>query len=424
MSRINSFLQVPPSNEFPLNNVPVGMAKFRGRSEKFACTRIGDFVIRLDVLESSGLLRLPLTADDSVFATSSLKAFVSSGPAVWQHFRSSIQGIFGEGSSLAGDDRVSHCVRPVSDVDITMPMEIGAFTDFYSSKHHAANLGRILRGNDNPLQPNWLHLPVAYDARASSVVVSGTPLRRPRGQIRPTPEASPEFAPTRKLDAELELGAIIGIANSLGAPVPIEKSLSHVFGFVLLNDWSARDIQSWEYQPLGPFLGKSFCTTISPWIIMTEALDPFRRPVGVQEPQPLPYLFTRPDYLFDIELEMGLKTPTMNDFEAVCQTNALNLYWTIAQQIAHHTSNGCNLQVGDLLGSGTISGTEQGQLGSFMENSWNGTRDVMLTNGERRRFLLDGDEVRLSGRCRGSDYIIGFGDASGKLLAPIEPVGS
>lgn len=416
MSLKRSFIPSAMRGEFPLNNIPLGIAFQRGTHRHFLCTRIGDSIIRLDVLEASGLLSLPEPAGHDVFAQRYLNSFISTGPQAWIAFRSTIQELFSEQSSFRDDGRLLNSIVAPGDVEMTMPVDVRAFTDFYSSKLHASNLGKILRGNDNPLQPNWLHMPVAYDARASSVVVSGTPVQRPSGQFRLDPDAPPLFAPTRKLDAELEIGTIIGVANDLGVPVPIKSALAHAFGFVLLNDWSARDIQSFEYQPLGPFLGKSFCTTISTWVIMQAALVDFRRPIGVQDPPPLPHLMVSPDYVFDIDLELSIKTPGLSDFTVLSRTNATNLYWTVAQQIAHHTSNGCNLQIGDLLGSGTISGPGDGQLGSFMEMSWNGTRDVHLNNGEVRRFLSDGDHVRLTGRCHGNDYSVGFGEAAGTVF--------
>src|SRR5207302_3269910 len=303
-----------------------------------------------------------------------------------------------------------------SDVVMQLPAKIGNYTDFYSSYHHAHNVGTMLRGPENALMPNWKWLPVAYHGRASSLVVSGTDVRRPKGQIKPPDAAIPVFSPTKSLDYELEMAFLIGPGNSLGQPVPVDRALDHIFGFVLMNDWSARDIQAWEYQPLGPFLAKNFCTSISPWVVMLEALEPFRKPLSKQDPEPLPYLRAKNDFTFDIQLEARLQTPQLESPHPITRTNFQNLYWSISQQLAHHTVGGCNLQPGDLLASGTISGESEDSRGCMLELTWRGANPLKLPNDETRKWLEDGDTLAITGWCEGDDYRIGFGEVSGKIL--------
>jgi fumarylacetoacetase len=300
--------------------------------------------------------------------------------------------------------------------ELFLPVAIGDYSDFFTGIHHATNMGRMLRP-DNPLLPNYKWVPIGYHGRASSIVISGTPVRRPRGQIKL--EEKPVFAPSRRLDYEAELGFVIGPGNPLGKKIEIKKAGEHVFGVVLLNDWSARDIQGWEYQPLGPFLAKSFATTISPWIVTLDALEPYRCPVfprAPEDPQPLPYLSYEKDHGYDITLEMHLKTRAMRSALRVSRSSFRDSYWTVAQMVAHQTSNGCNLQPGDLLGSGTISGSAAGSAGSIMELTQAGKSPLELPGGEKRSFLEDGDEVTERGRCERAGYAaIGFGEASGRI---------
>ena len=297
-----------------------------------------------------------------------------------------------------------------------LPSRIGDYTDFYSSYHHAHNVGTMLRGPENALMPNWKWLPVAYHGRASSIVVSGTDVGRPSGQIKAPDLSAPVFGSTKSLDYELEMAFLIGPGNSLGKPVPIDRAIDHIFGFVLMNDWSARDIQAWEYQPLGPFLAKNFCTSISPWVVMLEALEPFRKPLPRQDPEPLPYLQQKDDFTFNIQLEAQLKTSSMDAPHTITRTNFQNLYWSIAQQLAHHTINGCNLQPGDLLSSGTISGPAEESRGCMLELTWRGANPLELPNGETRKWLEDGDALRITGWCQGDGYRVGFGEVSGDIL--------
>ena len=297
-----------------------------------------------------------------------------------------------------------------------MPCTIPNYTDFYSSREHATNVGVMLRGPDNALMPNWLHLPVAYHGRASSVVVSGTDIRRPHGQTKADDTAAPSFGSSRSLDFELELGMLIGAGNELGRPISTGQAPHHVFGMVLVNDWSARDIQKWEYQPLGPFLAKNFATSISPWVVTLDALAPFRIAGPKQDPEPLPYLRCSGNWAYDIHLEVLLQTEAMKEPVRISATNSKYLYWNICQQIAHHTINGCNLQTGDLLASGTISGPTPDSLGSMLELAWKGTRPIALPGGETRVFLKDGDRVTMKAWCQGDGYRVGFGEVTGQVL--------
>ena len=304
-----------------------------------------------------------------VFTADSLNGFLSLGRPAWRKTREIIQHLLAAETAELRDDAAlrEHVFHAQKDVTMLLPARIGDYTDFYSSYHHAYNVGTMLRGPENALMPNWKWLPMAYHGRASSIVPSGTDVRRPHGQIKPPDAAAPIFGPSRSLDFELETAFFIGPRNELGEPIPIEQAADHIFGLVLMNDWSARDIQTWEYQPLGPFLAKNFCTSISPWVVTLEALEPFRKPLPAQDPEPLPYLRAPNDFTFDIRLEAHLQTATMSAPHMITRSNFQNLYWSIAQQLAHHTVGGCNLQPGDLLASGTISGPTEDRRGSMLE---------------------------------------------------------
>jgi fumarylacetoacetase len=314
--------------------------------------------------------------------------------------------------------RVFHAQK---DVTMQLPARIGDYTDFYSSYHHAHNVGTMLRGPENALMPNWKWLPVAYHGRASSIVVSGSDVRRPQGQTKPPDAPAPIFGPTKSFDYELEMAFLIGPGNKLGEPVPIDRAADHIFGFVLMNDWSARDIQAWEYQPLGPFLAKNFATSISPWVVTMEALEPFRKPLPKQDPEPLPYLQAKEDFMFDIALEAKLQTAKMTKPHVITRTNFQNLYWSISQQLAHHTVAGCNLQPGDLLASGTISGPTEDSRGCMLELTWRGADPLKLPGGETRKWLEDGDTLVITGWCQGDGYRIGFGEVSGRIIGSDPP---
>jgi fumarylacetoacetase len=340
------------------------------------------------------------------------------GRPAWAEARAAVSRLLRADEPTLRDDsaRREHVLIPQADVEMSMPAEVGDYTDFYSSREHARNVGTMIRGADKALMPNWLWLPVAYHGRASSLVVSGAGVRRPCGQYKPDGSDIPVFGPTRALDFELETAVFVGPGNELGRPIPAAQAEDHLFGMVLLNDWSARDIQTWEYVPLGPFLAKNFCTTISPWVVPLEALEPFRIAGPPQNPPPLPYLATTGPQSFDVRLEAALQTATMERPHRICSTNFKYLYWSMTQQLAHHTVNGCNLRPGDLLASGTISGETPDSYGSLLELAWRGAKPLSLPNGERRSFLQDGDRVTLTGWAQGDGYRVGFGEATGTAL--------
>jgi fumarylacetoacetase len=353
-----------------------------------------------------------------VFSKDSLNAFLALGRPAWRKAREVLQRLLSADTSTLRDDAKLHArvFHAQEDVVMKLPVRVGNYTDFYSSYHHAHNVGTMLRGPENALMPNWKWLPVAYHGRASSVVISGTQVQRPHGQIKPPEASAPTFGPTKSLDYELETAFLIGSGNSLGEPIPVDHAIDHIFGLVLMNDWSARDIQAWEYQPLGPFLAKNFCTSISPWVVTLEALEPFRKPLPPQDPEPLPYLRSKNDSTFDIHLQAHLQSSSMDAPHVITRTNFQNLYWSIAQQLAHHTISGCNLQPGDLLASGTISGPTEESRGCMLELTWRGANPLKLSNGETRKWLEDGDRLTITGWCQGDGYRVGFGEVSGQII--------
>jgi fumarylacetoacetase len=413
---LRSFVPVAPTSHFPIQNLPYGIFRRRSGGPAVAGVAIGDFVLDLAVLEDRGMLN-----DMDTFGLPSLNRFMSQGPAAWAAARVRISRLLRHDEPTLRDDAVlrERALVPQTDVEMLLPVEIGDYTDFYSSREHATNVGVMLRGKDNGLQPNWLHLPVAYHGRASSVVVSGTDLHRPLGQMKPPDAADPVFGPSKSVDFELEMGAFIGPGNLLGEAIPIAKAAEHIFGMVLVNDWSARDIQAWEYVPLGPFLAKNFGTSISPWVVSLAALEPFRMPGPKQDPEPLPYVRSSGAWAFDIQLEVSIEGAGMARPHVVCRSNAKHLYWNVCQQVAHHTINGCNLRCGDLLATGTISGPTPDSYGSMLELSWRGSKPVPFPNGQTRTFLQDGDRVTMTGWCERDSYRVGFGEVTGKLLPAV-----
>jgi fumarylacetoacetase len=393
-----------PGCDFPIQNLPFGIFKRKDHLEKpRGGVAIGDQILDLAAL---GIRTGP-----------TLNGIAGMGRAAWKKLRRQIsRGL----SQKKNQKRWSRYLLPMKQAQLFLPVDVRDYTDFFTGIHHATNMGRMLRP-DNPLLPNYRWVPIGYHGRGSSILVSGTDVVRPRGQIKPS-DADPIYAPTRRLDYEAELGFVVGPGNRLGKCVPIGKALDHVFGVVLLNDWSARDIQAWEYQPLGPFLAKSFATTISPWIVTLEALAPFRCAAFARasgDPKPLSYLWDDEDQHdggFDIQLEMHLKTRNMRSPVCLSRASFRDSYWTVAQLVAHHTSNGCNLRPGDLLGSGTISGATLDSYGSMMELTQGGKHPVELPGGERRAFLEDGDEVVQKGYCENGTHVrIGFGEAAGEI---------
>ena len=412
---LKSFIDVPRDSHFPLENLPFGVFKPRSGPARVGVA-LGEYVVDLAVLEEAGQFRDLQSRE--LFSQDSLNEFLALGRPAWRRIREILQKLLSAETATLRDDKKlrGRVFHRQADVVMQLPAKIANYTDFYSSYHHAHNVGTMLRGPENALMPNWKWLPVAYHGRASSVVVSGTEVHRPQGQIKPPDTAAPLFGPSKSLDYELEMAFLIGPGNSLGQAVPIDRALDHIFGFVLMNDWSARDIQAWEYQPLGPFLAKNFCTSISPWVVTLEALEPFRKPLPRQDPEPLPYLRAKTDFTFDIQLEAKLQTAKMKSPHSITRTNFQNLYWSVAQQLAHHTVGGCNLQPGDLLASGTISGETEESRGCMLELTWRGANPLKLPNGEARKWLEDGDTLAISGWCEGNGYRVGFGEVSGKIL--------
>jgi len=417
-----SFIDVSPDSDFPIQNLPYGIFKPPGGHPR-AGVAIGDLILDLSVVEEFGHVRDvggvagPGGRNASIFSNDSLNAFMALGRPAWKKTRDILQHLLSAETSTLRDDR-DLCARAFhkqSEVTMQLPARVGDYTDFYSSYHHAHNVGTMLRGPENALMPNWKWLPVAYHGRASSVVVSGTEVKRPRGQTKPPDANSPVYGPSKSLDFELETAFFIGPGNTLGEPVSIDRAEDHIFGMVLMNDWSARDLQTWEYQPLGPFLAKNFCTSISPWVVTLEALQPFRKDLPAQDPSPLPYLKGAKDFTFDIQLEARLQTA--GGTQTITRTNFRNLYWSMAQQLAHHTVNGCNLQPGDLLASGTISGPTEDSRGCMLELTWRGANPLQLSSGQTRKWLEDGDTLSITGYCRGDGYRIGFGEVSGRIIA-------
>jgi len=394
-----------PGCEFPIQNLPYGIFKRRGASESpRGGVAIGDQILDLAAL---GIKTGP-----------TLNGIAAMGRKAWKKLRAQLSKAL---SNNKTHKRYSRYLVPIKQAQLFLPVAIGDYTDFYTGIHHATNLGKILRP-DNPLLPNYKWVPIGYHGRASSVVVSGTQVLRPQGQTKAPDAAEPVFQPSRRLDYEAELAFVVGPGNRPGKPIRIKDALNHVFGVVLLNDWSARDIQTWEYQPLGPFLGKSFATTISPWIVTLEALEPYRCPAfprGTEDPRPLPYLYDEDDQReggFAIEIEMHLKTGRMEAPARLSRGNFRDSYWTVAQLVAHHSSNGCNLRPGDLLGTGTLSGATPDSYGSLMELTQAGKTPFTLPNGESRTFLENGDEVVQKGYCQADGAArIGFGEAAGKI---------
>lgn len=413
-----SFIPVASTSHFPIQNLPYGV--FRPRSERAARigVAIGDYVLDLAVLADRGHFKNAKVEQPPVFARPTLNDFMALGREVWRDIRSTVSHLLSADVTTLRDDPQlrRESLWPLEQVELLLPACIGDYTDFYSSREHATNVGALLRGADQALLPNWLHLPVAYHGRASSIVLSGTDVRRPHGQTRGDGSEQPAFGPSRAVDFELEMGFLIGPGNQLGDPIPARHAEEQIFGLVLVNDWSARDIQRWEYQPLGPFLSKNFATSISPWVVPLDALEPFRTTGPSQVPPPLPYLQTDSKTTFDIQLEVWLQTRQMRSPERVCSSNFRHLYWSMAQQIAHHTVNGCNLRPGDLLASGTISGPRPDALGCLLELTAGGAQPIVLPDGERRQFLEDHDRVIMTAWCQGPDYRVGFGELSGTLL--------
>lgn len=393
---------------FPLNNLPCGVFS-AGTDEPRCGVAIGDFVLDVAGLEEAGLVSLgggPLL--DVPFWNEVMEA----GPAAWAALRARLTALLAEGAAERA--AVEPFLHRRTDVTLHLPFLVSEYTDFYAGRHHAFNVGTMFRGPENALPPNWLHIPIGYNGRASSVVVSGTEIRRPWGQVKGPDETMPRFAPSARFDIELEMGAVVGQPSVHGQPVTVAEADQMIFGYVLLNDWSARDIQAWEYQPLGPFQAKATATTISPWIVMRAALEPFRCSTPPRQVPLLPHLAEPGPMLYDIALEVGL-TPEGGEETIIARTNYAEMYYSAAQQLAHHTTSGCAMNVGDLLGSGTISGPVKESRGSLLELSWGGKEPIAIAGGTRT-FIEDNDTLTLRGHCRGDGYTIGFGECAGKVI--------
>lgn len=417
---LKSFIEVDEDSHFPIQNLPYGVAKLKTGGEPFTCTAIGDYVVDLDKLEAAGLFDGKYLKGKNVFRESTLNPFMSQGREAWEEARSTLVDLLRTGESgLRNNEQLREAaIISMDDVEMQLPVQVGDYTDFYSSEQHAFNVGSMFRDPENALKPNWKHLPVGYHGRASSIVVSGTDLHRPQGQILPPNSDTPVFGPSQLLDFELEMGFLTGPGNELGSPIPVDRARDHIFGLVLVNDWSARDIQKWEYVPLGPFLAKNWATSISPWIVTLDALEPFRTDGPEQDPDPLPYLRSEGKWNYDVQLEVYLQGDKMDEPHKICTSNYKYLYWNLCQQLSHQSVTGCNVRTGDLYASGTISGPSEEAYGSMLELSWKGERPLKFPNGETRSFLEDGDRVTMTGYAQGHHYRIGFGEVSGTILPP------
>ena len=411
---LQSFIDVPRDSDFPIQNLPYGVFSTRSDPRRRPGVAIGDFILDLAAISDAG--RLPEAGETLKRAT--LNPFVSLDRKARSRTRARISTLLRHDNPELRDNAAlrERALLPRRDAVMHMPIRVEGYTDFYSSREHATNVGLMFRDKENPLLPNWLHIPIGYNGRASTVVISGTPVRRPVGQVIEPGSSAPLLCPTRKLDFELEMGVVVGRSTHIGETLSTEEAQDAIFGFVLLNDWSARDIQSWEYVPLGPFQSKIFGTTISPWIVTVEALEPFRVAGPVQDPRPLPHLQESEPRNYDIRLEVSLTPAGTEMSSTICRTNFSFMYWSSAQQIPHHAACGCAMRACDLIGSGTISGAERDQCGSLLELTWNGSRPLVLKGGSSRSFLADGDTVTIRGHARTEGYRIGFGEASGVIL--------
>ncbi len=414
-----SWIKVPENSDFPIQNIPFGV--FITREDVITIgTRIGNCAIDMGALQQLGYFEgIELT--DDMFMQDTLNDFISDGKKTWRLVRNRIAELFDETNPKLRDNK-SHrdvIIFKVEDIEMLLPVQIGDYTDFYSSKEHATNVGKMFRDPENALLPNWLHIPVGYHGRSSTIVPSGIPVHRPYGQTLPNGETSPVFGPSKLVDFELETAFITTDANLMGEPIPVEEAEEHIFGMVLFNDWSARDIQKWEYVPLGPFLSKNFASSISPWIVTMDALEPFRVNGPEQSPEPLPYLQQKGAKSFDINLEVLIK-PENSEESTVSRSNFKYMYWSMAQQLAHHTINGCRVNSGDMMGSGTISGPTEDSFGSMLELSWGGQKPLQLKDGTERKFINDNDTVIIRGYCQKDNLRIGFGEVSSKLLPAVD----
>ena len=417
---LTSFIDIATDSDFSIHNLPYGIFSetkdAAGNNNRRAGVAIGEHVLDLSVLEAEGLLSL---AGGSYFDQPTLNAFIDSGRENWTKARTTIQTLLSADNDTLRDnaDLQQKALFKQADVTMHLPVQVPGFTDFYSSKEHATNVGTMFRDPNNALLPNWTEMPVGYNGRASTVIVSGTDVIRPSGQLKPNADDRPIFSPCKRLDFELETAFVVGKGNNIGQPIAVDEAADHIFGMVLLNDWSARDIQKWEYVPLGPFNAKTFASEVSPWIVTMDALAPFKTSCPTQEPKPLAYLNEKAsDSSFDITLSVELLPENADEATVVCETNFKYMYWSMAQQLTHHTITGCKVEVGDMMGSGTISGPTPDSYGSMLEIAWNATKPVTLKGGETRSFIEDGDTVIMKGYSEKDGIRVGFGEVRGKVL--------
>lgn len=411
-----SWLKTHPDSDFPIQNIPFGV--FITKDDIITIgSRIGDYAIDLGALHQLGYFKgIPLT--DDIFLQDNLNDFIADGRKTWRLVRNRIADIFDVTNGKLRDnaEHKDKVIFRMDEIEMLLPVRVGDYTDFYASKEHATNVGSLFRDPKNALLPNWVHIPIGYHGRSSSIVPSGTPIRRPYGQTKPAEGTdTPGFGPSKLLDFELEMAFITTASNNLGERIPVEEAEEYIFGLVQFNDWSARDIQAWEYVPLGPFLGKNFASTISPWIVMLDALEPFRVENPKQDPKPLPYLQHKGKGSFDINLQVGIQ-PEGSSETIVANSNFKYMYWTMAQQLAHHTVNGCPVNSGDMMGSGTISGPTKDSLGSMLELTWRGQNPIKMKDGTERKFINDHDTVIMRAFCQNDTVRIGFGECVGKVL--------
>ncbi|MGZ3865909.1 MAG: fumarylacetoacetase [Bacteroidia bacterium] len=412
---LKSWVEVKPDSDFSIQNIPFGIYSDE-KTEFHACTAIGDLIMDLQSMHALGYfkdIRLPV----NVFAKHYLNDFIALGKETTRAVRERISELLNVNNNelQKNEEDKKQIFKNQREVNMLLPVNVGDYTDFYSSIDHATNIGKMIRDPENALMPNWRHIPVGYHGRASSIAVSGHSFHRPKGQMKPADATVPVFGPCKLLDFELETGFIIGKSTKMGESVNVEKADDYIFGMTLFNDWSARDIQTWEYVPLGPFLAKNFASTVSPWVVTLDALEPFRVEGYKQEPKVLPYLEYKGNKNLDINLEVLIQ-PENSEATTVCESNYKFMYWTMEQQLAHHTVNGCNIKVGDLMGSGTISGPEKHQFGSMMELSWKGTQPIKLKDGSERKFINDNDTVIIKGFCKKGNVRVGFGECVAKVL--------
>jgi fumarylacetoacetase len=415
MSLIQSWVASANSADtlFPLNNLPYGVFS-TADSDPRCGVAIGDMILDMASVEEAGLLAV---SDEPLFNVPFWNEVMEQDASLWANLRARLTEMLSAGS--AEQPLLEPHLVAQADVEMHMPFLVSEYTDFYAGKNHAINVGTMFRGAENALPPNWLHIPIGYNGRASSVVVSGTDIVRPNGQTKAPDAEMPRFGPCKRLDIELEMGAIVGKSNALGQPISVSEADAAIFGYVLLNDWSARDIQAWEYQPLGPFQAKAFATSISPWIVTQTALEPFRTTTPAREKDLLPYLVEPTPMLFNIDLAVTM-APAGKDATVIAQTNYDQMYYSAAQQLAHHASSGCAMNSGDLLGSGTISGVEKSERGSLLELTWGGKEPLTLNTGETRTFIEDGDTLTLTGAAKGDGYQIGFGVCTGTITPAVK----